>query len=68
MIIKMRNKNYKLDTNECCYDVSVTTPENVLILKRGDLVFLTVHLDNLCLGSKLDVLNLFDIKIEEVSN
>lgn len=61
MIIKMRDKNYKLDTKECEYEISVT-PENVLVMKRGELIFLTVHLDNLCLGSKLDVLSLFNIK------
>ncbi len=66
MIIKMRDKNYKLDTKECEYEISVTS-ENVLVMKRGELIFLTVHLDNLCLGSKLDVLSLFNIKIEEVA-
>lgn len=45
MIIKMRDKNYKLDTKECEYEISVT-PENVLVMKRGELIFLTVHLDN----------------------
>ena len=34
MIIKMRNKNYKLDTKECEYEISVT-PENVLVMKKG---------------------------------
>lgn len=66
MFIKMRGKKYEIDTNECEYEVSVTS-KNVLIFKREKLIFLTIHLDNLCLGSKLELFNLFKIKIKEVA-
>ena len=66
MFIKMRSKKYKIDTKECEYEISIT-PENVLVLKRRQLIFLEMHLDNLCLGSKLEIFKLFNIEIKEVA-
>lgn len=66
MFIKMRSKKYKIDTKECEYEVSITS-KNVLVLKRGQLIFLEIHLDNLCLGSKLEIFKFFNIKIKEVA-
>lgn len=66
MFIKMRSKKYKIDTKECGYEVSITS-KNVLVLKRGQLIFLEMNLDNLCLGSKLEIFKLFNIKIKEIA-
>lgn len=67
MFIKMRSKKYKIDTKKCEYEVSITS-KNVLVLKRGQLIFLEIHLDNLCLGSKLEILKFFNIEIEDVTD
>lgn len=66
MIIKMRGKKYEIDAKECEYKLSVSS-NNVLMFRRKELIFLVIHLDNLCLGSKLDLFNLFKIKIKEVA-
>ena len=66
MLITMRNRVYKLDTRDCDYDVKVDKEENVLVLSRGELVYLTVNLNLMCLGSKLALFELFEIKLKEI--
>ena len=61
--LKMRNEKYKIIKNECGYDLEVTQ-ENVLNFKRGDELYISIHLDRVCLGSKKRILKHLGIEIK----
>lgn len=60
----MRGEEYKITSNENQYDLEVH--ENTLFLKRGEEVYITLDLDKVCLGTKLEILKNIGITLERV--
>lgn len=63
--IIMRGKEYKVTSNENQYDLEIN--ENTLLLKRGEEVYITLDLDKVCLGTKLEILKNVGVVLEEVT-
>lgn len=61
--LKLRNIEYTIISNYNDYDLELTE-ENVLCFKRGGELYVSVHLDKVCLGSKLALLEHLGIKIK----
>lgn len=65
--LKLRNIEYKIISNFNDYDLELTE-ENVLCFKRGGELYVSVHLDKVCLGSKLVLLEHLGLKIEKMED
>ncbi|MGL5613825.1 hypothetical protein [Cetobacterium sp.] len=63
--IVMRDKEYKITSNENQYDFEVNG--NTLLLKRGEQVYITLDLDKVCLGTKLEILKNVGIVLESTT-
>lgn len=63
--IVMRGKEYKITSNENQYDLEVN--ENTLLLKRGEQTYITLDLDKVCLGTKLEILKNVGVVLEEAT-
>lgn len=61
----MRGEEYKITSNENQYDLEVH--ENTLFLKRGEEVYITLDLDKVCLGTKLEILKNMGITLERIA-
>lgn len=61
--IVMRNKEYKIVSNENQYDLEVNG--SVLYLKRGEETYMTIDLEKVCLGTKLAILESVGVVLEE---
>lgn len=61
--LKLRNINYKIISNYNDYDLELTK-ENILCFKRGGKLYVSIHLDKVCLGTKLFILEHLGLKIE----
>jgi len=62
--LKLRNIEYKIISNHDDYDLELTE-ENILHFKRGGELYISIHLDKVCLGSKLVLLEHLGLKIEK---
>lgn len=63
--IVMRGKEYKITSNENQYDLEVNG--NTLLLKRGEQAYITLDLDKVCLGTKLEILKNVGIVLERTT-
>lgn len=63
--IVMRGKEYKIISNENQYDLEVDG--NTLLLKRGEQAYITLDLDKVCLGTKLEILKNVGVVLEEAT-
>lgn len=63
--IVMRGKEYKITSNENQYDLEVNG--NTLLLKRGEQAYITLDLDKVCLGTKLEILKNVGIVLESTT-
>ena len=63
--IIMRGKEYKVTSNENQYDLEIN--ENTLLLKRGEEGYITLDLDKVCSGTKLEILKNVGVVLEEVT-
>ena len=63
--IVMRGKEYKITSNENQYDLEVNG--NTLLLKRGEEVYITLDIDKVCLGTKLEILKNVGIILERTT-
>ncbi|MGL5592990.1 MAG: hypothetical protein ACRDDH_03510 [Cetobacterium sp.] len=63
--IVMRGKEYKITSNENQYDLEVD--RNTLLLKRGEQAYITLDLDKVCLGTKLEILKNVGIVLESTT-